>query len=135
MLPTLTDWCPSFPFHFQWFSFLCYFEICGRHLGVGEMLLSEEPPSWLGILAKSSFVSECVEKACVKWKLIVSTIKSRVFFLYLYFWILLWWSASQLDSLYAFEKRIRALTRVWLFSLSLGKNCFIFPLFFFILKI
>ena len=28
------------------------------------MLLSEEPPSWLGILARSSLVSECVESAC-----------------------------------------------------------------------
>ena len=29
------------------------------------MLLSEEPPPWLGILTKSSLVSECVEKAYV----------------------------------------------------------------------
>ena len=29
-------------------------------------LLSEEPPPWLGILAKSSLVSECVERACVR---------------------------------------------------------------------
>jgi hypothetical protein len=35
-------------------------------LGVVEMLLGEESPPWLGILAKSSLVSECVERACVR---------------------------------------------------------------------
>ena len=37
----------------------------GCILEVGEMLLSEEPPPWLGIHAKSSLTSECVERACV----------------------------------------------------------------------
>ena len=45
-------------------------------LVVGEMLLSEEPPPWLGILAKSSLVSECVERACVRWRFHVIVIKT-----------------------------------------------------------
>ena len=47
----------------------------GWILEVGEMFLSEEPPPWLGILAKSSLVSECVERACVNWRLHVFCIK------------------------------------------------------------
>ena len=31
------------------------------------MVLSEKPPPWLGILAKSSFVSEYVERICVRF--------------------------------------------------------------------
>ena len=29
-------------------------------------LLREEPPPWVGILAKSSLLSDCVERACVR---------------------------------------------------------------------
>ena len=43
-----------------------HLDLDGQILKVGEMLLSEEPPPWLGILAKSSLVSECVERACVR---------------------------------------------------------------------
>ena len=45
------------------------FRVGWMNLGVGEMLLSEEPPPWFGILAKSSLVSEfssfSVEVCCV----------------------------------------------------------------------
>ena len=61
-------------------------------LGVGEMLLSEEPPSWLGILAKSSLVSEYVERACVRWRLHVFAINLEFFSPYLHSWILPCWS-------------------------------------------
>ena len=37
-------------------------------------LLSEEPLPWLGILAKLSLMSECVERACVRWRLHVFVI-------------------------------------------------------------
>ena len=43
------------------------------------MLLSEEPPSWLGILAKSCLVSECMERACVRWRLHVFAINLEFF--------------------------------------------------------
>ena len=37
-------------------------------------LLSEKPPLWIGISVKSSLVSECVEKACMKRRLHVCAI-------------------------------------------------------------
>ena len=43
-------------FRFEWMNLSC---------GEGGSL-SEEPPPWLGILAKISLVSECVERACVR---------------------------------------------------------------------
>jgi hypothetical protein len=42
------------PFRFGWMN-----------LGIGERLLNERA-LWLGILAKSSLVSECVERACMR---------------------------------------------------------------------
>ena len=42
-------------------------------------LLNEEPPPWLGILAKSSLVSECVERACVRCRLHVFGINLEFF--------------------------------------------------------
>ena len=45
-----------YPFGFGWMNLRC---------GEGG-LLSEEPPPWLGIFAKSSLVSECVKKVCVR---------------------------------------------------------------------
>ena len=51
-------------------------------------LLGEEPPPWLGIIAKSSLVSECVERACVRCRLHDFVINLE----YLHSWILPWWS-------------------------------------------
>ena len=47
-------------------------------LEVGEMLLSEEPPPWLGILAKSSLMSECEESVCMRWRVHVCSNKSWI---------------------------------------------------------
>ena len=44
-----------------------------------------EPLPWLGILAKSSLVSECVKKACVRCKLHVFAINLHLFSLLLHF--------------------------------------------------
>ena len=64
----------------------------GWILEVGEMILSEKPPPWLDILAKSSLVNECVERACVRWRLHVFVINLEFFSPYLHSWILTWWS-------------------------------------------
>ena len=84
-------------------------------LEVRDMLLSEELPPWLGILAKLSLVSECVERACVRWKLHVFAINLQFLSPYLYSWIPPWWNERKLDLLCAIEERIRALT--WFDSL------------------
>ena len=44
-----------------------------------EWLLSEKPPLWLDILAKSSIVSECVERICMRRRLLIFAISPRVF--------------------------------------------------------
>ena len=69
-----------------------HLELDGWIPRVGKMLLSEEPPPWLGILAKWSFVSECLEKTCVRWRLHVFATNLEFFSLYLHFWNVLWWS-------------------------------------------
>ena len=66
---------------------------------------------WLGILTKSSLSSECVKRACVRWKLHVFAINmSSSAFTYT-----LGFSRGGVrnnDSLCAFEHRIRALVSV-----------------------
>lgn len=44
-------------------------------LGVGEMLLGEEPLHWLGILAKSALCMSVWRELCVRWRLHVVVIK------------------------------------------------------------
>ena len=56
-----------------------HLDLDGWILGVGELLLSQEPPPWLGILAKSSLLSECVNKVCVRWRLHVLVIYLEFF--------------------------------------------------------
>ena len=82
-------------------------------------LLSEEPPLWLGILAKSSLVSVCKERACVRCRLH----DFEFFSPYLHSWTLSWWSERQLDSLCVFEERIRAIISVLLSSFSVEMCC------------
>ena len=89
-------------------------------------LLSEESSPWLDILAKSSLVSECVERACVRCRLHVFAINLEFFSPLLHSWILPWWSERQLDLLCVFEKRFRTIMSVLLSSFSLGKNASIF---------
>ena len=75
--PPLSRYASSVAAPYLWdFNHL---DLDGWILEVGEMLLSEEPPSWLGILAKSSLVSECVERACVRWRLHVFAINLEFF--------------------------------------------------------
>ena len=100
-----------------------YLDLDGWILEVGEMLLSEEPPPWLGILAKSSLMGECVERAYMRWRLHVFVITHEFFSPYLHSWILAWWSERKLNSFCAFEERIKALTKIWLSSFSVEMCC------------
>ena len=69
-----------------------HLDLFGWILEVGEMILSEERFFWLGILAKSSLVNECVKRTCVGWRLHVFAINLEFFSPYLHSWILLWWN-------------------------------------------
>ena len=69
------------PFRFGW-----------RTLVLESEAFKWEPPPWLSILAKSSLVSVCGERACVRCRLHVFAINIEFFFSYLHYWILPWWS-------------------------------------------
>ena len=90
-----------------------------------EKLLSEEPSSWLGILAKSSLVSECGESLC-EVKIACLCNKSWVLlpFLTILDSLMVEWEIAWL--IVCIWREIRVLMSVWLASFSFGKNALYF---------
>ena len=93
-------------------------------------LLSEEPPLSLGIIAKSSLVSECVERVFVRCRLHVFCNKSWNFFPFLALldFSMVGWEIAWL--ILCIWREIRFIMSVLLSSFSFGKNAWFFLFFF-----